>query len=507
MEQTLPELPDVQQISGLVQAWASTSPVFAAALRLGVSTAAALARLGLHLCQENRAAEAVTVFLAAVALEPSNSLFWVNLAVALDRTAALAEAAGCLERSLAIADSQPAAWLLLGTVRTKMPDLAGAEAAYREAVRLEGDSPLAWQCLGLVKQEQGELAAAIDCFTRCVARRGGTAGVLANLGKLYYEMGRIPEAAEAYASAVELDAGNPNYLHMLRRLHLLRDVLAGGPVDEALAAYQRSLLVNAPEAETDLNAVLQSAFLLLRGFGHLEAAARVGRKWRERAPGSAAADYLLKALTGGPGVERSPATYLVEYFDGYAEAFDEKLVKALRYDLPATLCSTIERVAAPGRRFDTLDSGCGTGLCGPLLRPMARELTGVDLSPKMLEQARRRGVYDTLFCEELLTFLKRSAGRFDLVVAADVLVYFGDLRPVWMAAREALRPGGLLVFSTELAVGESYRLQTSGRFAHSLAYVRSTTATLYEERAWAETTIRQEAGEPVRGNCFVLHRR
>jgi len=500
------ELPDAQRIAALVEACSSGSAAFAAALRGGTSPAETLARLGLVLCREGRAVDAVEVLRGAVALEPANSLFWMNLAVALDRTGSPADAAGCLERALSIRE-QADAWLLLGTLRCKVSDLAGAEAAYRAALRLDAESPLAWQCLGLVKQEQGQLAAAIDCFSACVARGGRTAGLLDNLGKLYFQAGRVAEAAEAYAGAVELDEGNANYQQMLRRAGFLRDVMDGRPADEALAAYQRSLPADAPEAEADPNAMLQGAFKTLTAFGHLDAAARVGRKWRELAPGSAAADYLLTAVTGGAGVERSPAEYIVEYFDGFAEDFDGKLVKSLRYDLPAKLCASLQSVAGPGHCFDTLDAGCGTGLCGPLLRPISRQLLGVDLSAKMLEQARRRGVYDALFCEELIAFLQGSLGRFDLVVAADVLIYFGDLRPVCAAVREALRPGGLLAFSTESAAGERYRLQKSGRFAHSLAYVRSTLAAAFEERAWAETTIREEAMQPVRGNYFVLRRR
>jgi len=460
------------------------------------------------LCREQRLAEAVEALRAAVACEPGNPLCWLNLAVALDRAGCLAEAVECLERSLALSERQPAAWLLLGTLRIRGSDLAGAEAAYRAALRWDAGEPLTWQCLGSVKEAQGEFAAAIECFTTCVARGGRTAAVLANLGKLYYQTGRMTESAEAYALAVELDEGNANYRQMLRRARLLRDAIARRPVDEAVAAYQGSLPPNAEAAEADLAAVLQSAFTVLRAFGQREAAARVGTKWRELAPESATADYLLKAVTGAPGVERSPAEYLVEYFDGFADGFDEKLVKVLRYDVPAKLCAAVEAIREPGRRFEVLDAGCGTGLCGPLLRPTARELVGVDLSPKMLEQARRRGVYDALFCEDIVAFLGRSVGRYDLVVAADVLLYFGDLRPVWEAARAALRPGGLLAFSTESATGDGYLLQPSGRFAHGLSYVRSTTtAAGFEEQACTETTLRQEAAEPVRGHCYVFSRR
>ena len=282
--------------------------------------------------------------------------------------------------------------------------------------------------------------------------------------------------------------------------------MGNGPVDEAMAAYQRTLPVEAAQDERDLKAVLQTAFTELRGLGHLDAAIRVGRKLLELAPGNVSIAYLLKAVSGATDVERSPPAYLVECFDGYAESFDEKLVQGLHYDVPATLCSAVERLAGPGRRFYSLDIGCGTGLCGPLLRPMSAELIGVDVSPRMLEQARRRGVYDELLCADLPGCLERWPARFDLVIAADLLIYFGDLRPLWAALTEVLRPGGLLAFNTERLEDEGYRLLPSGRFAHSLAYVRSISEGLCAERSWGETTIRLEARKPVPGHYFVLSR-
>jgi predicted TPR repeat methyltransferase len=146
-------------------------------------------------------------------------------------------------------------------------------------------------------------------------------------------------------------------------------------------------------------------------------------------------------------------------------------------------------------------------LCGPLLRPISRALTGVDLSPKMLEQAARKAVYDTLACEELTAFLLRSPQHFDLIVAADLMIYFGDLAPLFAAAATALRPTGLFAFSTELCAGEGYRLLPSGRFAHPPQYVRLMAQRDFEEVFHAETTIRLEATERLPGNISVFRRR
>jgi predicted TPR repeat methyltransferase len=131
----------------------------------------------------------------------------------------------------------------------------------------------------------------------------------------------------------------------------------------------------------------------------------------------------------------------------------------------------------------------------------------VDLSSRMLEQAAARAVYDTLACEELVGFLRHSAGGFDLVVAADVLIYFGDLQPIFEAAAGAIRAGGLLAFSTETGVEAGYRLKPSRHFGHAADYVRAAAGGAFAQELCAETTIRLEANAPVAGNLFLFRRK
>jgi predicted TPR repeat methyltransferase len=152
-----------------------------------------------------------------------------------------------------------------------------------------------------------------------------------------------------------------------------------------------------------------------------------------------------------------------------------------------------------------LDAGCGTGLCGPLLRPYARQLSGVDLSSGMLRKAQARQVYDHLIMGELTAYLEGLAERYDLIVSADTLVYFGDLRPVIAAAARALRPGGLLVFTVERAgagdrASDGFSLRYHGRYCHAEEYVRRT---LIEAgltlRELEFASLRTELGRPVQG--------
>jgi predicted TPR repeat methyltransferase len=165
-----------------------------------------------------------------------------------------------------------------------------------------------------------------------------------------------------------------------------------------------------------------------------------------------------------------------------------------------------KRVDTEGGALAVADIGCGTGLCGPLLRPWAGSLIGVDLSPRMLDKARRRGVYDQLVEAELVGWLRGRPGLFDLILCADTLCYFGRLDEVFAASRAALQSGGVFVFSVESAAADDvaeYRLHPSGRYAHRSAFVEAQLAAaglkLLERR---DVTLRQELGKPVAGCLF-----
>jgi predicted TPR repeat methyltransferase len=359
----------------------------------------------------------------------------------------------------------------------------------------------------LLKAEQRDYPQAIECLRAAVTLDGTNAVLVASLGKLYYEVGRVPEACDAYNQAVSLDPGNQHYRQMARKSRFMLDLIDHEPVENSLATYQRSLSPNDSDTEKSRRELLQTAFGILSGFGHVEAAKRVGEKYLQLWPDSSVVQYLLKAVDGAPDVERSPDGYIVEYFDSFADGFDAKLVGALGYDVPQKICAVIRELTPAEHKYDAVDLGCGTGLCGPYLRPLAGKLVGVDLSSRMLQRAGERGVYDDLQCEEVTAFLNRSRWRFDLVLAADVIVYIGDLAPIFAAASTAIRGGGLFAFSTEFSNGENYQLHRSGRFSHSPEYIRGLAQAAFVELECVETTIRLEAGVRVPGNLFVFRRR
>jgi predicted TPR repeat methyltransferase len=162
-----------------------------------------------------------------------------------------------------------------------------------------------------------------------------------------------------------------------------------------------------------------------------------------------------------------------------------------------------------------LDAGCGTGLCAAALRPRAASLTGVDLSPRMLERARGRAIYDALEEAELTTFLLAHPAQFDVIAAADVLVYFGELAELFAAARDALRPHGRFAFTVEryepapegstLPAQAGYELQPSGRYRHAESYLRATAAASgFAVDELQRVELRLEQNVPVGGFLVLL---
>ena len=208
--------------------------------------------------------------------------------------------------------------------------------------------------------------------------------------------------------------------------------------------------------------------------GEIDKAIRIFEEWLEDEPGDPIALHMLAACTGRDTPARASDGYVQQSFDSFAASFESKLAK-LAYRAPTLVSAMLDDAGLEAsRRLDVLDAGCGTGLCGPLIAPYARRLTGVDLSAGMLAQAKEKNIYDELLQTELTEYLRGQTEAFDVIVSADTLVYFGGLEEVVAAAAGALRPGGLLIFTLEHDLDESapdHRLQTHGRYAHARPYV------------------------------------
>ena len=224
-------------------------------------------------------------------------------------------------------------------------------------------------------------------------------------------------------------------------------------------------------------------------------------------PGDAEIRHLLAACIGGLP-DAAPDQYVSKMFDKYAGRFDRLLTETLQFKGPQMLRDAVGRLAGGKEGLRILDLGCGTGLCGPHFRDMASALIGVDLSPRMIEKARERGIYDDLIVGNITESLRGEKGAFDLILASDVFVYVGNLDQVFAGCRDTLRGEGIFAFSTEHAEGDSYILRPSARFAHSAAYIkRMAAAHGFSVEISDEVILRTEHNMPVTGEIFALRRK
>ncbi len=242
--------------------------------------------------------------------------------------------------------------------------------------------------------------------------------------------------------------------------------------------------------------------------GRLDDATAAYRAALEHDPADASGASLRLARLAGAAPASAPRAYVKTLFDQYAPKFDRHLVAALAYRGPDILRDVVAR-AAPGRTFeDMLDLGCGAGLAGEAFRDRAQRMTGIDLSPAMMEQAHAKGLYDRLIAADLLDFLREEPeASADLAVAADVFVYIGDLGPVFSGVARALKPGGLFAFTTQSRPDGAYGVGEDMRFSHSQAYLRHVAAQAgFAVQELARAVTRKDRGADVPGWAALLQK-
>ncbi|HEV2675034.1 MAG TPA: tetratricopeptide repeat protein [Aliidongia sp.] len=412
----------------------------------------------------------------------------------------------------------------------------GAEAGYRAILAEDPDHVGALHFFGVLRHHQGDDAAALDLVRRAIERAPDNIEALNNLGNIHLEMSAWNEAESAYRTTLKL---RPDFADGYNNLGLVLGLL--GRPEDAEAALEQAIAIAPRRAEFHFNLglLLRRRGLMLQAFSAFKAAVTLDpgqshafeamaqaqyvlshtpteaiatlSAWLSREPNHPAARHILSALTGTGVAPRAADQYIKHLFDGYAASFDSHLAK-LDYNAPRLIETAMRGVIGePQGDLRVLDAGCGTGRWGELLRPFARELTGVDLSGGMIEQARRGRGYDGLEEAELTTFLAARHATYDLIFSADTLIYFGDLSAVLPVAAQALEPGGTLAFSLERLEEDgpipSFTLQYNGRYAHTRPYVVEALAAAGLTIARLETGIlRLERGTPAIGWIVIAQK-
>jgi predicted TPR repeat methyltransferase len=241
--------------------------------------------------------------------------------------------------------------------------------------------------------------------------------------------------------------------------------------------------------------------------GRRDEARAAYEKYIELNPDDAEIRHILVALRDEPPPPRVPNKALEQMYAEFSRTFESNVCGELGYRAPERVRELIEPLLGDRQNLAVLDLGCGTGLVGLQFKPRASQLIGVDISPEMIELARARNLYDRLDVAEITAWLGLSSDRFELVVACDCLIYFGDLRQVLLPLAERLCPKGVLAFTLERGDRYPHRLSDSGRYTHHPDHVRKVAAEAKLEVARLEEGfLRTEYGAPVTGLFVALEK-
>jgi len=372
----------------------------------------------------------------------------------------LEQARAAFEASLELAPGRPSVLGNLGITLFHLGRLEQAVPLLRDVTAVDPAYAEAWACLGLSHAALAQWQQAVDALERATELSPQQAELWLRKGQCLLRLARVQDALQAFDRAL---AAAPEFAEawsargsLLRELHRL---------DEAAQCFEKALAFG---GDAELNA------------------------------------YYLASVKGAGSPPPPPRRYVEALFDDYAPEFQSHVVDQLRYQ-------GYERLLRPlvdaGRRFRrALDLGCGTGLCGPLIRPLVDVLDGVDISQAMLDQARQLGIYRELIHADIGSFLESLQEHADLVVAADVFIYVGDLAGTFRSVRRILTPEGRFAFTVELPEGaEDLQLLPSLRYGHSEAYIRKLAETSgFTVDDIFRAPIRYDQAQPIEGMYVYL---
>jgi len=337
--------------------------------------------------------------------------------------------------------------------------------------------------------------------------------------------GRAQEAVRALETRLQAGRGG-----LLARLTLVKALLVMGDVEAALAEAREAVSLNPQVAVAvlALGEALLAADALPTAIAELQRALRldpdlararelIGLAWLKAGEADKALEQL-RALDNPPPdmiaaceaikhASRSDPGYVRHLFDQFSADYDQRMIEQLAYAAPQILLG-LAGMVMPGRaQMSVLDLGCGTGLAGMAFKPMAARLDGVDLSPAMIAKARARSIYDRLEVADLESALAAPGPCYDLILAADTLVYLGDLGRVFDSAHARLRGDGYFLFTVEKASGADFELGPKRRWRHSETYLRSRAEGAgFGVAGLVAAEPRREAGQPVEGYAVALQR-
>lgn len=370
------------------------------------------------------------------------------------------EAIKLLQQRLIMQPDHIESWHYLGMAHLALDQAEEARHSFEKILELTHQHPECYEHLAIAYLKLDDKEKALTYFLRQLEIQP-TATAAYNAGVLLIEKGRHRDAIEYLKHAVALDP-----LHLPAHLNLGVEYLKLQQPNLALQHYQRAAAIKPDDPEIQ---------------------------------------HILMALSQNKTPDKAPAEYLQNLFNQYAGYYDKHLTESLRYRVPQQLHAAVyQETQVEQPNWAILDLGCGTGLCGELFKEFASRLTGIDISPEMINVAKTKNIYDELRVADIEQALT-DYRDLDLILAADVFTYIGELNTIFGLVRQALKPGGLFAFSVEKTEKPPFELQPSIRYAHSRTYLESLITThQFQIIRLEEIKLRMQKDLPVIGYLVIL---
>jgi predicted TPR repeat methyltransferase len=447
------------------------------------------------LLRDGQADAAVRQAEAALAPQPDWPDGLANLGYVLFSLGRFAEAEAALRRALAKDAAHEAAALTLGHLLARAERTEEAVAVFRGGLARQPEHPALTYNLALALKQQGRTEDSLALFRKLVARDANNVEAANQAAALLLATDRPDEALvlldQAVARHPRHGRSHNNRGTALRALHR--------PM-EALAAYRQGIDLQPERADGWRNLGLLAADL-----DRLEEAGEAFRRALALTPDDAISRHMLDAVEGRT-TAAPPEGFIAMNFDAFAPIFERQLVERLHYKAPWGLAELGVRLRPQGFR-EALDIGCGTGLVAEAFGDKVERWTGIDLAPRMVELAGAKSRYQRLEVAEAVDFLARDRTHWDLVAAADLLIYLGDIGPLFAGIAARLAPGGLFLFSTERASAAegAFKLRPTGRYAQSDQHIAEVAAAQgFVVAAEQQTVLREQHNSEVAGTLFAL---
>jgi predicted TPR repeat methyltransferase len=502
-------------------------------LRSNPNEVSALHGLALLYAEEGRLDEAQNYLEKARALKPADPAFCLHLANILKAKGSFNQAIQILQDLVREYPHFSAAFNNLGTVYFAQDQLAEAAKSYQTAIDLQPNYADAYYNLALALTKLGRTEEAINVYQALLVLAANHTAARFQLGCLlmkqqhfkkaltqfesiehehffafetqtnlatcYFKLGLLNEAKRYYFKALAM---MPEDKQVLFNLGII--AMQQGMVADAIKFYQQVIMLdpNSFDAHNNLGIAFLSQKKTSLALTHFYAALKLQ-------PNNEAIRHTIKIIKGENNLSGSPPEYIQTLFDSYADHYDSHLTQTLNYNVPQRLYQMVQLSYDLSKvKWDILDLGCGTGLCGELFKSAARSLVGVDISEKMLAQAEQKNSYDEVVLSDILVFLTHQAKTYDLILAGDVVVYFGDLNALFETVAHALNREGLFAFNAEINEHENYQMTTTGRFAHRKEYIDQLIAENgYKILRYQIAKLRVENEQSVPGHLYLLQLR